>query len=93
MAAGQPAQRARGVMAVCIAAGSSTPAFGGSPGAFSALSPASQGAFGGGLFGGAAQPQQQPQVQTQMAPGSFSGSPLLQALADDKPTNSQPLGR
>ena len=59
-------------MAVCMAAaGSSTPAFGASPGAFGAPSPASQGAFGGSLFGAAAQPQQQ--VQTQMAPGSFSG--------------------
>ncbi|CAK0758941.1 hypothetical protein CVIRNUC_002659 [Coccomyxa viridis] len=56
-------------------AGSSTPAFGGSPGAFGAPSPASQGAFGGGLFGAAAQPQQQQQLQTQMAPGSFSGLP------------------
>ena len=60
---------------IYVAAGSSTPAFGGSPGAFGAPSPASQGAFGGGLFGAAAQPQQQQQLQTQMAPGSFSGDP------------------
>ena len=70
----------RAIGVICIAAGSNTPAFGGSPGAFGAPSPASQGAFGGGLFGAAAQPQQQQQLQTQMAPGSFSGSlPALRA--------------